>query len=87
MSKDPVITYGSGIFCYFSMQEHLIRLLIRVSFFGCIMMMIYYLKGLYPENGNPKFENGNSFMHSLTFGNMGFSKSVCINAIVLDSSH
>ena len=70
--NDPFLVYGAGVQNYFKLQENLLWLFFFLTICSCFQMMIYKSYG-----GMDSFGEFVTLTASVSFGNMGFSSTVC----------
>ena len=72
VKKDPFLKYGVGVKNYFLLQTHLIKVFSVLSLLAIIQMIIF---GTY--DGLDYLGDKVSFYAKYSFGNFGFSGSIC----------
>ena len=77
LKKDPYLKYGVGIKSYFSLQQWLIQIFCVLSLFAIAQMIIFKQFG-----GLEYLDETVSWNTLHSFGNMGFSSSICSRAVI-----
>ena len=71
--------YGPGVLSYFDLYYELMKVFAIMTLLAIPMIGIYYYMG-----GMRYLEADQSIVQMFSFGNMGFSNSICQKDVVLD---